>query len=526
MIIRKNKRERYKMMIYLFVSVAFLFFLFGLWYVRSSLQSIEDELCEQMSYTIQSTGDYIYYRMKGIMYSADSLKQSLSPILDEKAENPYENYQEIKNDLMATLDKNVISYCRIYMSEPRLYTGQFTNEWFLGDMQQLRKEKPEREWNYAFWEAPHEEKYAIVIGSRQVISYYCPILSRSDFNTINGVVGMDLDISEIEKILQKSGETSLYLVNENGKVLVNTADIEAGEGLFGEDFHFDIRLDQGKVDLGRTTYIYNRLKDSSWYLVGKIDNADIYRLNSKIAIVILFVIVILLSIVGSLLMGIKNMKLKYHMSEISLISAQYQMQAMQAQIKPHFIYNILDSIKWMILDERTQDSAKMLNELSRFLRLSFGKGNGIVKMSEEMECLTAYVKLMQDRYNKEFEYSMIVEENTYDCRIPKFTLQPLVENALLHGLLHCERRDKRVTVRSWKDEQAWYIEVEDNGNGMPQAEADQLLEKEEDVSEDSYGLYNIRERLCIFTENKCRMKVISREGIGTCVCIEIANKTP
>ena len=84
------------------------------------------------------------------------------------------------------------------------------------------------------------------------------------------------------------------------------------------------------------------------------------------------------------------------------------MQAMQAQIKPHFMYNILDSIKWMILDEKTQESARMLNELSRFMRLSFGKGTGIVTMAQELECLNAYVKLMQDRYDGAFTYLSLI----------------------------------------------------------------------------------------------------------------------
>ena len=80
----------------------------------------------------------------------------------------------------------------------------------------------------------------------------------------------------------------------------------------------------------------------------------------------------------------------------------------------------------------------MLNELSRFLRLSFGKGTGIVTMEQELECLNAYVKLMQDRYEGAFTYTVDVEADTLNNQIPKFTLQPLVENALLHGLLHCE----------------------------------------------------------------------------------------
>ena len=70
---------------------------------------------------------------------------------------------------------------------------------------------------------------------------------------------------------------------------------------------------------------------------------------------------------------------------------------------------------------------------------------------------------MQDRYDGAFTYNVDVEEDTLDNQIPKFTLQPLVENALLHGLLHCEKKDKCIMVRSWMDENAWYIEIEDNG---------------------------------------------------------------
>lgn len=198
--------------------------------------------------------------------------------------------------------------------------------------------------------------------------------------------------------------------------------------------------ENGSLSVGHTRYVYSRLQDTHWYLVGRIENSDIYKLYCKILAVGAFVAVILLCVVASLLLGIKNANLKYHVSEISLQSAQYQMQAMQAQIKPHFMYNILDSIKWMILDEKTQESARMLNELSRFLRLSFGKGTGIVTMAQELECLNAYVKLMQDRYDGAFTYNVDVEEDTLDNQIPKFTLQPLVENALLHGLLHCEKR--------------------------------------------------------------------------------------
>ena len=512
-------------MMYLFVVAAFLLFLFAFWYLSDSVQALEEDMSTQMAYTTQSTADYVYYRLNRVTFSADALKTSISPMMYEE-EDPYEEYRKIRNALMTTLDDKVLSYCRIYFTQDKLYAGQFTNEWMLGNIESLEQDMPENGWTYSFWGTPHEQNYGITIGSRQVMSYYCPVRSQSDFNRVDGVIVMDLDVAEIEKMLRSGGNDTLCLVDEHGQILVSTDDTETGEQLLKEADMAKLQSgdENGSISVGRIRYVYSRLQDTRWYFVGRIENSDIYKLYCKIFVVGAFVAVILLCVVASLLLGIKNANLKYHVSEISLQSAQYQMQAMQAQIKPHFMYNILDSIKWMILDEKTQESARMLNELSRFLRLSFGKGTGIVTMAQELECLNAYVKLMQDRYDGAFTYSVDVEEDTLYNRIPKFTLQPLVENALLHGLLHCEKKDKCIMVRSWKDEKSWYIEIEDNGIGMPQEEADQILENENDAQEDNYGIYNIQGRLRIFSENRCRMKVISRLGIGTCVCIEIINR--
>ena len=80
-------------------------------------------------------------------------------------------------------------------------------------------------------------------------------------------------------------------------------------------------------------------------------------------------------------------------------------------------------------------------------------------------------------------------------------------------------------VRSWKDESAWYIEIEDNGKGMPQSVADRICEEKSDLHKNSYGIYNVCERLRIFTNDKCRIRIISREGVGTCVCMEFRLKS-
>ncbi|MCI9096603.1 MAG: histidine kinase [Lachnospiraceae bacterium] len=524
---RENKNAGYQRGSYLFIAIACLFFLFAVVYLRASLRSIEEEMYSQMRYAAQSTADYIYYRMERASFEAEVLERTLSSVFEQEGsrQEQYEEYQEIKKILSGTLDQKVISYCRIYSSVPKIYSGQFTSNWLIADMDKADHALPEHERQYSFWKDTHEEDYSIMIGKRRVITYYRPIRSRSDYEKQNGIIAMDINISDIEGMLSSGDKKAMYLVNEQGIVLADAGGREMGEKLLGDAFHFGQHENEGEIRWDHAVFIYSQLKNTNWYLVGKIENSKIYLMNKKIFIAVSLFVIILLCIVFSLLFGIKNIQLKYRVSKVSLAAAQYQMQAMQAQIKPHFIYNILDIIKWMVLDERINDSARMLNELSHFLHLSFGKDSGIVKMSEEMEHLSAYVKLMQERYENKFEFITEIEKDTQDCLIPKFTLQPFVENALLHGILYCDKQEKRVMVRSWKDESAWYIEIEDNGKGMPQSVADRICEEKSDLHKNSYGIYNVCERLRIFTNDKCRIRIISREEVGTCVCMEFRLKS-
>lgn len=129
--IRKNRNVNPRCMMYYFVVAAFLLFLFVFWYLSDSVRALEGDMNTQMMYTTQSTADYVYYRLNRVAFSADALKTSVSPIMYE-TNDPYEEYREIRNALMTTLDDKVLSYCRIYFTQDKLYAGQFTNEWMLG----------------------------------------------------------------------------------------------------------------------------------------------------------------------------------------------------------------------------------------------------------------------------------------------------------------------------------------------------------------------------------------------------------
>lgn len=203
-----------------------------------------------------------------------------------------------------------------------------------------------------------------------------------------------------------------------------------------------------------------------------------------------------------------------------LAISEYRMEALQAQIKPHFLYNTLDAIKWMIMDENTEDAVWMVNALSRYLRMSINRGDQVVSLQEEVTLMRIYFEIMQRRFRDKFEVVYDLAEETLEYPLPKLSLQPLAENAILHGILHSDKTGLRLVVRSWQQDGDFVIQIEDNGCGMSQEQAAYL--SGQDINEGAgYGIANVHNRLNIFGHGQCRFVIESKENIGTCVTIEL-----
>jgi len=198
-----------------------------------------------------------------------------------------------------------------------------------------------------------------------------------------------------------------------------------------------------------------------------------------------------------------------------------EFQLLQSQINPHFLYNTLDAIMWLAEAGEQKKVVKMVGNLSEFFRTSLNQGKDIIPIREELLHVRSYLEIQQVRYQDILKYEIQVPRELEKCLIPKITIQPLVENALYHGIKN-KRGSGRIIIRGEMQESFFVIRIEDNGIGISR---ERLLQVKEGIlhkapsEKDIYGLYNVNERIILNFGEKYGITIESEYGKGTIVSI-------
>lgn len=212
--------------------------------------------------------------------------------------------------------------------------------------------------------------------------------------------------------------------------------------------------------------------------------------------------------IGSLIEGIKTEQANLRITETKL---------MQAQINPHFLYNTLDTIMWLAEAKQTEDVVSMVTWLSDFFRTTLSKGQDYITVEEEKNHIASYLKIQHFRYQDILEYEIDIEEEIYDYMIPKLTLQPLVENALYHGI-KLKRGMGKILIQGFKKGERLIFQVIDNGKGMDKKTMNELRRRIaglESVSDGGFGLSNVNQRLQYYFGEEYGVFLESEENVGT-----------
>ena len=547
-------------------------------FLRFSTKYMEDNISRSLEYSVEQRQINIDFRLRSMQLLDENLIPVIYPYTHSNAgiSDQYTEYAEL-NALLSTYTAHEdISNVRLYISDDKIYSHQGGTYYPLSSLPQITDPDAPADVKQVGMHGTETRKASLSKspgGSQtygNVLTLAHTMRHRDDYDQIACVLMLDVETSKFDEMLRAEDTPDCigYLTNSSGVCLASPEQSLIHETVIEPDLMAQILLQKsGCLTVGSRTYVYHRLDCNDWYLIMNYPSSILSVANSAqgsvLQIMIAIVMIITLTLVfilaynytvnatlarinasldalntgeanqpdvevpqflnplhqlernaDQMVLTVKELMESQYRDRIAITESQ--MKSLQAQIKPHFLYNTLDIIKWMILDQRSEEAATMVNTLSKYLRQSINKGPGIIPLREELELSRTYISIMQTRFKNRFTVNFEVEDAAQDCLIPKLSLQPLLENALLHGILYCEKPEKELTVRAWVADSSIHIEIEDNGNGMKEETVRAL---EEGTA--GYGLGNVRKRLALFSKNAGEFNIFSREGFGTCIAIRI-----
>ena len=553
------------------VSIVLIFVLFHVY-----ANNMENNIRSSLLHSVEQRKINIDFRLRSLRQMDENLITLIYPYMDSGAarSEQLKEYEELNSILSLYDGSEYVSNIRIYVPDEKIYSGQGGTFYPLSDLleQEDAAELPYLQRGGAVWLETHQIMVIDQLSTRfvpsNVLTYAHSMRKRDDYNSLTCVLMLDVEVSQLGELLSAEEEDQYgYLVNDQGSCLAAMDETLLQQQVIASRVMEKIRESEfGTVEAEERLYVYYRLEYNDWYIIMDYPSSVLAITNSTqssfLQIMVLVVMTIALTMVfilaynftmnvtisrinasldamnrgndempeevpqfldplhhlerntDQMVMTVKELMEDRYKDQIAI--AESQMKSLQAQIKPHFLYNTLDIIKWMILDQKNEEAVWMVNSLSKYLRQSINKGPSIIPLREELELSRTYLVIMQKRFENRFEMNFEIEDAAENYMIPKLSLQPLLENALLHGVLYSEKPDKELTVRAWVAEGYLHIEVEDNGNGMSEEQGRAL-----EPGEAGYGFANVKKRLHLFSKGTSELQLFSREGMGTCVTIRI-----
>ncbi|WPX09378.1 cache domain-containing sensor histidine kinase [Anaerocellum danielii] len=399
------------------------------------------------------------------------------------------------------------------------------------------------------------------IARKDVVSLIRLIPDPKNISEYKAALRADISIAEIERILNQAlftNRTLAFIVNSNSEVVarsLNRTHLSIGEIIKGIEKNISsqeanvIEMEvRGEKLLVRTRII----SDTDWYLVLVTPYKEIHELNIKTIKQVFFMIFLITpftlifafwaatsstSRIKRLTHNMKkviekgdfNIELDSHSQDEvgqliytfnymlkkikELLHEQYQLgkekknlelKALQSQINPHFLYNTLDLINWIAIKNKNEDISRLVTSLSQFYKLSLSKGEDVVTVENEIEHVKAYVMIQNYRFDNCIELKIDVPQKLLQARIPKLTLQPLVENSIHHGILEKDEQKGTIIIKGEIiDDKMAAIYVIDDGVGISKEVLEKIKRGEVETTRGhGFGIKNINERLKIYFGNQ------------------------
>ncbi|MBQ6550149.1 MAG: sensor histidine kinase [Lachnospiraceae bacterium] len=545
--------------------------------MKSGLQNLESSLNSACS-SLETETDQIYRNSIVMLRNAD-LKTLLQ---DRLSEEDIPGLISTKNQAVSfvrVLDENTfISGTRIYLRDNRTF---LSDEDLFYSISEIEYE----DWASDFLKGSRKSLWVVLPGngakdvpdSADSVFYLTRVVSTEEYDQTEALIRIDYSTEHVGQILNYaliSKECGIALYEPEGGLIASSGDLfwdeETARGISGDAV-------SGKVmtENGQSLYYVRTIPDTGWKLVACVPESSFKALN-KIRIFLPVLLVVAVSWAGLLLISAsysanivrKIRKISDHVGAIqsendvrllppfkskdelqALVDSYNQMavslkenlereyllgmskrssdlKALQAQINPHFLYNTLELIDYYAYENDPETVEKIVKSLASFYKLSLNNGNDLYSLWKEIQLITSYMMIQNIRWESSIELVTEIPDELMQCQIPPFTLQPLIENSVLHGIRGNEKHRGTIIVRARKEEDTVIITVSDDGIGMEPELVDELnremdMISEDTISGDHYGIQNSNQRLKIIFGPRYGMRVFSRPNEGTLVEIVI-----
>jgi two-component system, sensor histidine kinase YesM len=564
----------------LWTYIALIIFPLGLFQLIAS-DRISAIMLDQVTYSARQgfelTYSFLSYRLQRVEETSDtivvtpSLSAAIRNAEAEDTSGQLKIYEELKQLLRSFEDDIDVDQVILYTPDHFIFANEKENFLPLSRGERtscMRRLNDER--TKLLWCTSEDIGGAAESGTH--LHVLRNLLDAGNYSEIIGRIQIDVKKSELQSILGKADvvkNSVTYLRDPNGSIILIS---QPDKAVF---LNYDPPGSNERTysfESGNYFYLYRPIPSSEWSMVTEIPLIEIVEESRKLRSDLLLLLLIIstvayfiayvlarsvtrrISQLSTHLKDVQQGRLKalpkqqgrdevgelirtynYMIEKIEQMNHEHyrlgqemknaELKALQSQINPHFLYNTLDMINWMANRGMNQEIKGVVKALSRFYKVSLSNGRDIISLREEIDHVSFYVSIQNIRFDHKIQFIVSVPDELLNTPIPKITLQPIVENAIMHGILGRASREGTIRIKVYEDGEDIVITVEDDGVGM---DADKLTllrngegsPMEQEVGS-GYGTMNVMLRLQSYFGEEYGLAFASQPGVGTTVMLRL-----
>ncbi len=431
----------------------------------------------------------------------------------------------------------------------------------------------------SIWVSTKEVEIEILAGKFKK-NYFTLGRKIIDFNTLEnyGFLMIDLEEMILEQAyssIQDDESVEVFIADNNGKIISHSNKNKIGKSIKSEPYADEVfKENQGQVQYKtgiKKIAIYSTIESNGWKIIKTVSTNYLYKEINRIQYYLIFggviygVVIILFMLffsvrytepmfkmmgvikkveqgdlsarttvnsndeIGQLGSSLNNMITEMEILIDKLVKEEQEkkeveLEALHAQINPHFLYNTLNTIKWMAKINGNESVSKAITALVKLLRISINLGKDMISLREEVDYVKNYLFIEKLRFNESITVDFIIDESCLDFTIPKLILQPIVENSIIYSM-EDECLDLNIEMRIFRSANKLIIEIIDDGPGIESEIMDNILKSASDRNKfTKVGLDNVDQRIKLYCGNEYGLEIETELGKGTKVTVSLPMK--